>query len=98
MNPQDAISILQEHADALRARGVRHAALFGSVVRGEADLKSDLDVLIELDPSLRLNAFDYAGLKQYIADLFPGRVDVVNKAFLKPHVLPSASAEALYAF
>ena len=49
MNKQLAISILQQHADALRARGIQHAALFGSVARGEASLESDLDILIELE-------------------------------------------------
>ena len=36
MNGQDAIIILRQNADALRARGVLHAALFGSRARGDA--------------------------------------------------------------
>jgi hypothetical protein len=41
---------------------VRHAALFGSVARDEARADSDLDILIELDPALKIDAFEYAGL------------------------------------
>ena len=98
MNSQDAITTLQKHSEDLRARGVRHAALFGSVVRGEAGPDSDIDIMIELDPELRLTVYDYVGLKEYISGLFDGRVDVVNRAGLKPHVRGPATAEAVYAF
>ncbi len=97
MNSQDAIAILRQHADTLRARGVRHAALFGSLARGEAGPASDIDILIELDPDVSFNVFSYVGLKTYIEQLFPGRVDVVNRAALKPY-LRQPVADALYAF
>ena len=98
MDRDRAIAILNAHATELRRRGVLHAAIFGSVARGDATLGSDLDVVIELDPQARVDSFAYAGLKQYIAELFPGRVDVVNRGFLKPHVRPSALGQAVYAF
>jgi uncharacterized protein len=34
----------------LRARGVTHAALFGSRARGDAREDSDTDIMIEIDP------------------------------------------------
>jgi hypothetical protein len=98
MNRQDAIAVLRENADALRARGVRHAALFGSVARNEAGPGSDLDIMIELDPEARLGAFAYAGLKRYIAGLFSGPVDVVNRDALKPHLRRPATSDAIDAF
>jgi predicted nucleotidyltransferase len=94
----DAIKVLRRHQDDLRARGIIHAALFGSVARGEAGPNSDLDVLIEFDPELNLDIFAYAGLKRYVAELFSGRVDVVNKEALKPHLRQPVSADAVYAF
>lgn len=98
MTRHDAIAVLRQHADALRARGVRHAALFGSVARGEAGPLSDLDILIELAPDAKLDAFAYAGLKRYIADLFSGPVDVVNRDALKPYLRRPAASDAIYAF
>jgi uncharacterized protein len=98
MNREDAIAVLRQHADALRARGVSHAALFGSVARNEASLSSDIDIMIELSPDAKLNAFAYAGLKSFIADLFSTKVDVVNRAGLKPYVRGSIESDAMYAF
>jgi predicted nucleotidyltransferase len=98
MDSQDAIAILRRHADSLRARGVRHAALFGSVARGEARPGSDLDILIELEPGAVRDAFAYAGLKRHIAGLFSGPVDVVNQDALKPHLRRPAKNDAIYAF
>jgi predicted nucleotidyltransferase len=98
MNSQEAIAILLQHRDALRAQGVRHAALFGSVARGEARPDSDLDILIELEPDAELDVFGYVGLKMYIEGLFAGSVDVVNREALKSHLRPSIGADAIYAF
>ena len=98
MNSQEAIAILVQHRDALQARGVRHAALFGSVARGDARPDSDPDILIELDPAAELDVFSYAGLRRYIAELFTSPVDVVDRDALKPHVRPPAESDAIYAF
>jgi predicted nucleotidyltransferase len=98
MTSQEAIAILVANREALRARGVRHAALFGSVARGEAHSDSDLDILIELEPGAKLGVFEYVGIRQFIGELFNGSVDVVDRAALKPHVRPSAENDAVYAF
>jgi predicted nucleotidyltransferase len=93
-----ALSILQRHERELHARGVRHAAIFGSAARGEATPQSDLDILIELDPEARLDVFAYAGLKSYIAGLFEGEVDVVSRGNLKPHLRSTPEHEIVHAF
>ena len=98
MNKRDAIKVLRRHESDLRARGIVHAALFGSVARDEPGPRSDVDILIELDPELKLDIFAYAGLKRYVAGLFNGPVDVVNKAALKPHLRQPVSADAVDAF
>jgi uncharacterized protein len=98
MNKRDAITVLRRHQDDLRARGIIHAALFGSVARDEANAASDLDVLIELDPDLKLDVFAYAGLQRYVAELFSGPVDVVDVDALKPYMRRPVATDAIYAF
>jgi predicted nucleotidyltransferase len=98
MNSSAALETLRRSEQDLRARGVRRAAVFGSVARGDNDADSDVDILVEIDPEAHLTVYDYAGLKEYIASLFDGPVDVVNRDSLKPYVRPAATADAIYAF
>ncbi|HEY1219275.1 MAG TPA: nucleotidyltransferase family protein [Bryobacteraceae bacterium] len=98
MNREEIIARLREHEAALRTRGVAHAALFGSRARGDHRPESDTDIMIEFDPEARITVFDYAGLKSYIAALFDGPVDVVNRNGLKPYIKPAATGDTIYAF
>jgi len=98
MNSAAAIETLRRSAQALRDRGVMHAALFGSVARGDNRSNSDIDIMIEIDPDARMTVFEYVDLKDYIAALFDEPVDVVNREGLKPYVRPAATADAIYAF
>ena len=98
MNRQEILDRLRQNERALRARGVTHAALFGSRARGDERPDSDTDIMIEVDPEARITVYDYVDLKEYIAGLFDGGVDVVNREGLKPYVRPLATADAVYAF
>ena len=97
MRTEDALLILRRHESDLRARGVRRAALFGSVARGENRPDSDIDIMIEIEPEADIGVFEYAEIKEYIASLFDGPVDVVSRDNLKPFIRPAA-ADAVYAF
>lgn len=98
MNSEDILARLTENEAALRARGVAHAALFGSRARGDARPGSDIDIMIEIDPGAHIGVFDYAGLKDYIAEFFDAPVDVVSREGLKPYIRPAATADAIYPF
>ncbi len=98
MNRQEILDRLRENERALRERGVAHAALFGSRARGDNRPDSDTDIMIDIDPDVEMSVYDYVGLKRYIASLFRGRVDVVNRDALKSYVRPAATADAVYAF
>jgi predicted nucleotidyltransferase len=98
MNRDAIIARLRASEAELRARGVLHAALFGSRARGDDRPESDTDILIDIDPEAHISVYDYVGLKEYIAGLFDGPVDVVSRNGLKPYVRPAATVDAVYAF
>jgi uncharacterized protein len=98
MTRDQIIERLKENEAVLRAKGVAHAALFGSRARGDDRADSDTDIMVEFDPTAHVTVFDYAGLKDFIATLFDGPVDVVNREGLKPYVKPAVTADLIYAF
>ncbi len=66
----------------LRQHGVKKAALFGSIVRGESTEESDVDLLIEFEG--RKSLLDLAGLKLELQELLKKKVDVVTYKSLHP--------------
>ncbi|RBP18097.1 hypothetical protein DFR50_10139 [Roseiarcus fermentans] len=98
MDRDAIIARLRASEAELRGHGVAHAALFGSRARGDNRPDSDIDIMIDIDPEAIGDVYAYAGLKLYIAGLFDGPVDVVDREGLKPYVRPAATADAIYAF
>jgi uncharacterized protein len=89
---------LRSHERELRGLGVSHAAVFGSVARGEAGAGSDVDVLVELDEERPIGLFEYARVKLYIDGLLGGAGDVVNRRTLKPLIRENVLRDAIRAF
>lgn len=98
MTKDEILATLKSAEPELRAKGVARAALFGSRVCGEAGADSDIDIMVEIDPAAGLGLWEYVGVIDFIEEMFPTKVDVANRASLKPHVRPSAERDAVYAF
>ena len=73
--------------------GAHNVRIFGSVARGEAGSESDLDVLVELEPSRSL--MDHAGLMLDLQELLGCSVDVVTEKGLRPRFRERILAEAI---
>jgi predicted nucleotidyltransferase len=73
--------------------GARTARIFGSVARGEADAASDLDLLVEMEPSRSL--LDLGGLLMELQDLLGCRVDVVTEKGLRERIRDRVLKEAV---
>jgi predicted nucleotidyltransferase len=63
------------------------------VARGEADEQSDLDFLVELEPSRTL--FDLGGFQYDLEQLLGCRVDVVTERGLTPRIRERVLREAV---
>jgi predicted nucleotidyltransferase len=98
MKRELVLAKLKDAEAELRSRGVLHAALFGSIARGEERPDSDIDVLVEIDPAASVGVYEYVSLVRTITEMFPERVDVSNRAALKYYVRPTAERDAIYAF
>lgn len=98
MKRDQIIATLKAAETELRKRGIRHAALFGSVARGEERPDSDVDILVEFEPGQEGSIYDYVRLKEYVAGLFEGPVDVIDRDALKPDLRVPAARDTVYAF
>ncbi len=98
MRRDEVIARLKQAEPALRARGIRRAAVFGSVARGDARPDSDVDILVEFEPGAEGSIYDYMALKEFVASLFDGPVDVIDRDALKPHLRAPSARDAIYAF
>jgi predicted nucleotidyltransferase len=65
-------------------RGAYNVRVFGSVARGEAGPDSDVDFLVELEPSRSL--LDLGGLLMDLQDLLECEVDVLTEAGLRDRI------------
>jgi hypothetical protein len=82
----------------LRQRGIRRAAVFGSVARGDNRPDSDLDIMLEFEPGAEGSIYEYMRLKEYVSGLFEGPVDVIDRDALKPDLRAPSSRDGVYAF
>lgn len=93
------IDDLVTHREALaavcRRYGVSSLAVFGSAANGDFDAeRSDVDLLVELDPPEGLDHFDaYFGLKEELEALLRRRVDLVHPAALVNPYFAASVAE-----
>jgi predicted nucleotidyltransferase len=99
MTREDVLQVLRDHEAELREQGVIHAALFGSLARGEAGPKSDIDIMVEFDPDAPITMWSYVGVIRYVQGLFGlQRTDVVNRLGLNKYIRPNAERDAVHAF
>jgi predicted nucleotidyltransferase len=101
VNRDQAIAALKAGEAELRRCGVRHAAVFGSVARGEAGPSSDIDILIRFAPEASVTLWDYAGLKRRVARMLKSpirKIDVIDLDGVSDRVRPGMERDAVYAF
>jgi predicted nucleotidyltransferase len=92
----DIFQRIREHEEAIRSLGVRRLGLFGSFVRGEQRLDSDVDFLVDFDPLGK--TFDhFMELSFLLEEALQRRVELVTPESLSPYLGPEILSEVEYA-
>jgi len=73
--------------------GASNVRVFGSVARGDSDLHSDVDFLVDLEAGRSLS--DLGGLLVELQELLGASVDVVSEKGLRAHARERILAEAV---
>ncbi len=98
MDKAAVLEMLRRHEPELRASGILHLRLFGSVARGNASPHSDIDLMADLDRSRHLTLLNLVGLENRLADLLGTKVDLSPADAMKEAVRARATREAVVAF
>lgn len=76
-NRQEILALAQQY-------GAKNVRVFGSVARGDDDEQSDIDFLVEMEPTRSL--FDLGGFMMSLQELLGRPVDVVTEDGLKMRI------------
>ena len=90
------LKAIQQHADDMRAYGVKKVGIFGSFATASQNSASDVDVLVEFNKKNK--TFDnYMELKFFLEKLFHRKIDLVIKEALKARIKSGILSEVKYA-
>ncbi|MCL5775036.1 MAG: nucleotidyltransferase family protein [Patescibacteria group bacterium] len=78
---EEVLTIQKQIVPILKEAGVLKSSLFGSIARGEADEKSDVDILVELPKGKSL--FDLIDLQDKLETTLGKKVDIGTYASIK---------------
>jgi uncharacterized protein len=78
---------------------VKELAVFGSALREDFDVQSDVDLLVEFEPDVEVGFIAFSRLRRELSAHLHRPVDLVPKAGLKPRIRSSVLSDAkiLYA-
>jgi len=98
MEKERILGILREHEPELKAAGLNHLRLFGSVARGEATSASDVDLLFDCDESEPGRLLGAYGFQDRVAEMLGARVHLSSAKHMKPQIRERVLREAVVAF
>ena len=89
----------KELAEFCRRNHIRRLALFGSVLRDDFKLDSDVDVLVDFEPDAQIGFMALGRIQRELSELLKRKVDLVLRDGIKPIIRDAvlASAQDVYA-
>ncbi len=98
MDTGHIIQTLRAHRDELRAAGIVHLSVFGSVARGNASDQSDVDLMADFDKSRRLTLVKIGSMQHRLSELLGAEVELSSAEWMREPVRSKAIQEAILAF
>lgn len=91
---QDVFARLRELLPTLRERyGVRTLTVFGSVARGDATSRSDIDIVVDLGPEPSYRSL--VGVLEYLEQHLQRKVDLVTPGGIRPRLQQHIDADGV---
>ena len=91
---EEILSLLAQNKSKLESKfKVKRMALFGSYARGDQQSDSDVDILVDIDPSVGL---EFVTLAEQIEQLLGLPVELVSLRAIKPNKLKYIVRDLIY--
>ena len=91
---EEILSLLVQNKSELENRfKVRRLSLFGSYARGDQKPDSDVDILVDIDPSVGL---EFVTLAEEIEQLLGLQIDLISQRAIKPNKLKYIEKDLIY--
>ena len=90
---REVLRRLRRESGRIQAFGVRSLSLFGSFAREEQVSGSDVDLLVEFEPSGKTYE-NFLALAEFLETVLLRPVDLITTESLSPHFAPRILAEA----
>jgi uncharacterized protein len=98
MDTSHVIAKLRDHQPELRAAGIVHLRVFGSVARDQSSISSDIDLLADFDKSQRLTLIKVGRLQSRLSKMLGANVDLSSAEWMREPIRSRALREAVLAF
>ena len=98
MDRTSVLETLRTHEPGLKAAGLLHLRLFGSVARNQADPLSDIDLLADFDRSRPVTLVTVGRLQIELSELLGTAVDLSSTDWMEEPALTSTLRESIVAF
>jgi predicted nucleotidyltransferase len=98
MDKRFVIEKLLHHERELKAAGILHIRVFGSVARDEASSISDVDLLADFDKSRRITLVNLGSLQSRLSSMLGAPVDLSSTEWMREPVKSRALREAVIVF
>ena len=98
MDKERILAALREHETELRAAGLLHLRLFGSVARGESTPTSDVDLLADYDETKNLSLLGVVRIQHQLEEILGKEVHLASEIGLRPRIRNRVLQEQVIAF
>ena len=98
MNKQTVIELLKQHQEELKALGIEHLSLFGSIARSEEGPDSDIDLAAKFDRNANIGMLEFVAVHEKLKDLLDHPVDLVSEPARKPRIQLEIDRDRVDAF
>ncbi len=88
--------MIRDLVDILRKHGAKRIEIFGSLARGDATTKSDIDVIVEFKE--RKSLLELVDIEQELEEKLGKKIDLLTREAISPYLINRIKKEAKVIF